>query len=168
MIWNKGQSIRDCSVHVLKRNKEVILYLLLYVDDIFMKRSIEKDIDKLKKTLNVEFNMKDLGEVKRIIEMNIKRNCKRSDKTVNIHLEWKMIKPSTFIWIITQSFRLCNVLKPNKKKDDEEYSLCKWDWKHHVWYGLCPNLTYVVKIIISLWPILVKFIRNTWSGCWDI
>lgn len=36
-------------------------------------------MDKLKKTLIVEFEMKDLGEVKRIIEMNIIRNRKRSE-----------------------------------------------------------------------------------------
>lgn len=53
-------------VYVLKRNDKVILYLLLYVNDILMLISSKKEMDKLKYTLNGELEMKDHGEAERI------------------------------------------------------------------------------------------------------
>lgn len=42
----------DKCVYILKRNEEVIIYLLLYNDDIFMTRSSKEEIDMSNKTLN--------------------------------------------------------------------------------------------------------------------
>lgn len=66
-------------VYIFKRNEEVIIYLLLYVDDILKEISRRVEIYKLNDNLNEEFEIKDLGEVKRIIKMDIMRNCKSSE-----------------------------------------------------------------------------------------
>ena len=50
------------------------VYLLLYVDDILFTSKDISEIKKLKDLLNVEFEMKDLGYVKRILGMDIMRN----------------------------------------------------------------------------------------------
>lgn len=46
-----------------------ILYLLLYVKDIWMESYNIKEINNFKETLNEEFEMKDLGKHKTIIGM---------------------------------------------------------------------------------------------------
>lgn len=68
----------DC-VCILKRNYEVIIYLLLYINDIFMANSSTKEIMKLNKTLSEEFKMKDIDEDKKNLGMNIKRNREKSE-----------------------------------------------------------------------------------------
>jgi len=61
-------------VHILKKGEKVILYLILYVDDILMASSSKDDIEKLKEKLNDEFEMKDLGPTKKVIGTDILRN----------------------------------------------------------------------------------------------
>ncbi|KAE8673094.1 hypothetical protein F3Y22_tig00111812pilonHSYRG00176 [Hibiscus syriacus] len=53
------------------------IYLLLYVDDMLIASKSQKEIDKLKAQLNQEFEMKDLGEAKKILGMEIRRNRQR-------------------------------------------------------------------------------------------
>ncbi|KAE8725113.1 hypothetical protein F3Y22_tig00009009pilonHSYRG00067 [Hibiscus syriacus] len=53
------------------------IYLLLYVDDILIASKSQKEIDKLKAQLNQEFEMKDLGEAKKILGMEISRDRQR-------------------------------------------------------------------------------------------
>lgn len=69
----------DNYVYILKMNEKINLYLLLYVDDNLMVSSIKEDIEKLKETLNGKFEMKDLGGVKMILEMDIIKNHKRNE-----------------------------------------------------------------------------------------
>jgi len=45
------------------------IYLLLYVDDMLITFKSKSAIDKLKKDLSFEFEMKDLGEVKKVLGM---------------------------------------------------------------------------------------------------
>ena len=47
------------------------IYLLLYVDDMFIASKSRSAIDKLKKDLSSEFEMKDLGEAKKVLSMKI-------------------------------------------------------------------------------------------------
>ena len=49
------------------------LYLLLYVDDMLIASKSRYVIDKMKKGLSSEFEMKDLGEEKKVLSMEIKR-----------------------------------------------------------------------------------------------
>ena len=53
------------------------LYLLLYVDDMLIASKSKDEIEKLKTQLNQEFEMKDLGEAKKILGMEICRDRAR-------------------------------------------------------------------------------------------
>ena len=50
------------------------IILLLYVDDMLIAGSDIQEINKLKKQLSREFEMKDLGAAKQILGMSIARN----------------------------------------------------------------------------------------------
>ena len=52
------------------------VYLLLYIDDILIASRSRSVIDNLKKDLSSEFEMKDLGEVKKMLGMKIERDRK--------------------------------------------------------------------------------------------
>ncbi|CAJ2646845.1 unnamed protein product [Trifolium pratense] len=75
----------DSCVYMMKRNKKVILYLLLYVDDILMASSDKHEIQKLKEKLNGEFEMKDLGNAKMILGMDILRDRSKGELFLSQH-----------------------------------------------------------------------------------
>ena len=50
------------------------IYLLLYVDDMLISTKSREQITALKKLLNSEFDMKDLGAAKKILDMEITRD----------------------------------------------------------------------------------------------
>jgi len=50
------------------------IYLLLYIDDMLIASKSRSTIDKLKKGLSFEFEMKDLGEAKKVLGMEIERD----------------------------------------------------------------------------------------------
>ena len=52
------------------------IYLLLYMDNLLFTSKSRSAIDKLKKDLSFEFEMKDLGERKKVLGMEIKRGRK--------------------------------------------------------------------------------------------
>jgi len=52
------------------------IYLLLYVGDMLIASNSRYAIDKLKKNLSFEFKMKDLGEAKKVLGMEIQRDWK--------------------------------------------------------------------------------------------
>ena len=56
-----------------------VFYLLLYVDDMLIASKSRSAIDTLKKDLSSEFEMKDLGEAKKVLGMKIERD-RRSGK----------------------------------------------------------------------------------------
>lgn len=72
----------DRSLHLciyIKINEEVIVYLFLYIDDILMVISNTKENNNLKETLNREFEIKDLGETKNILGMDIITNHEKCE-----------------------------------------------------------------------------------------
>ena len=48
--------------------------LLLYVDDMLIASKNRSAINKLKKNLSSEFEMKDLGEARKVLRLEIERN----------------------------------------------------------------------------------------------
>ena len=64
-------------VYFRKLQEESFIYLLLYVDDMLIASKSKDKIEKLKTQLNQEFEMKDLGEVKKILGMEICRDRAR-------------------------------------------------------------------------------------------
>uniref|UniRef100_A0A5B7BYT4 Reverse transcriptase Ty1/copia-type domain-containing protein n=1 Tax=Davidia involucrata TaxID=16924 RepID=A0A5B7BYT4_DAVIN len=64
----------DHYVYFRKLRDGSFIYLLLYVDDMLIASKSKVEIDRLKVQLNSEFDMKDLGEAKKILGMEIKRD----------------------------------------------------------------------------------------------
>ncbi|KAD4889451.1 hypothetical protein E3N88_21524 [Mikania micrantha] len=72
----------DHCCYIKKFSKSYII-LLLYVDDMLIAGSDMKEINKLKKQMSEEFEMKDLGAVKQILGMSIFRNSKDGSLTLS-------------------------------------------------------------------------------------
>ncbi|TYH50901.1 hypothetical protein ES332_D10G236100v1 [Gossypium tomentosum] len=68
---------------VAKLHDGSFIYLLLYVDDMLIASKSQKEIDKLKAQLNQEFEMKNLGEAKKILGMEISRDRQRGKLCLN-------------------------------------------------------------------------------------
>lgn len=68
----------DHCVYFKKLQDGSFIYLLLYVDDMLIASKNVKEIEKLKAQMKNKFEMKDLGEVKKILGMEITRNRKKS------------------------------------------------------------------------------------------
>ncbi|RDY04297.1 hypothetical protein CR513_12017, partial [Mucuna pruriens] len=66
-------------VYILKKDAKILLYLLLYVDDILLASSKKDVINRLKSKLNFEFEIKELGEAKRILGMDISKNRSKEE-----------------------------------------------------------------------------------------
>ncbi|TXG47175.1 hypothetical protein EZV62_026469 [Acer yangbiense] len=64
----------DHCVYFRKLQDGTFVYLLLYVDDMLIASKSKVEIDRLKAQLSSEFDMKDLGETKKILGMEIKRD----------------------------------------------------------------------------------------------
>ena len=57
-----------------KLSRGEYIYVLLYVDDMLIASKSKSAIDKLKKDLSFEFEMKDLGKAKKVLGMEIERD----------------------------------------------------------------------------------------------
>ncbi|KAG8486257.1 hypothetical protein CXB51_019640 [Gossypium anomalum] len=64
----------DHCVYFQKLQEGIFVYLLLYVDDMLIASKSKVEIERLKTQLNFEFEMKDLGEAKKILGMEICRD----------------------------------------------------------------------------------------------
>ena len=69
-----SRSKYDSCVYHQKLNDDFFIYLLLYVDDMLIAAKNMSEVGKLKAQLKQEFEMKDLGAVKKILGMKIHRN----------------------------------------------------------------------------------------------
>ena len=67
----------DHCVYLRRLEAGSYIYLLLYVDDMLIAAKSQVEIDRLKAQLSKEFEMKDLGEAKKILGMEI-LGCHRS------------------------------------------------------------------------------------------
>lgn len=76
---------------IVRRGFDIYVYKLreihslptLYVDDIFMANSSKKEFGKFEDTLNEEFKMKYLGEIKMIIWIHIMKKLNRGELFVS-------------------------------------------------------------------------------------
>ena len=66
----------DPCVYYNKLMGEEYIYLLLYVDNMLSAFKSKSVIDKLKKDLSFEFEMKDLSKAKKVLGMEIERDQK--------------------------------------------------------------------------------------------
>ncbi|KAL5865755.1 hypothetical protein ACOSQ3_003269 [Xanthoceras sorbifolium] len=68
------KSTHDHCVYFRKLQDGSFIYLLLYVDDMLIASKSQLEIERLKAQLHQEFEMKDLGEAKKILGMEISRD----------------------------------------------------------------------------------------------
>jgi len=61
-----------CLLQVTRWKKYI--YLLLYVDDMLIASQSRSTIDRLKRQSSSEFEMKDLGEIKKVLCIEIERD----------------------------------------------------------------------------------------------
>ena len=64
----------DACVYYKKLDKGLIIYLLLYVDDMLIACKDKSEICKLKSLLSSKFEIKDLGDAKKILGMELIRD----------------------------------------------------------------------------------------------
>ena len=64
----------DSCVYIRERRGVAVAFLLLYVDDMLVAASDRDEVLKVKSELQLKFEMKDLGEARRILGMDIIRN----------------------------------------------------------------------------------------------
>lgn len=61
----------DICTYIFKRSEKIILFLVLYVNDILMTNSKTNEIDKVKEALNGEFYLQKLVEKFRMFDAKI-------------------------------------------------------------------------------------------------
>ena len=64
----------DHCVYLRRLSDGFYIYLLLYVDDMLVACKNKAEIERLKTQLSLEFEMKDLGEAKKILGMEVARD----------------------------------------------------------------------------------------------
>ncbi|KAM2680165.1 hypothetical protein EV2_011992 [Malus domestica] len=80
---NYSRNQYDHCVYFKKLQDESFIYLLIYVDDMLIASKNVEEIEKLKKQMKNEFEMKDLGEAKKIIGMEITRDREKGLVSLN-------------------------------------------------------------------------------------
>lgn len=68
------RSSYDCCVYFRHVSNRISIYLLIYVDDMLIASQSDKEIQQLKVKLKFAFEMKELGEARKILEIEIKRD----------------------------------------------------------------------------------------------
>lgn len=71
----------DPSIHILQKGKEIIV-VSIYVDDFLLASNYMPALANLQESLAIEYEMKDLGEVKTIIGWQISRDL--STRTIRV------------------------------------------------------------------------------------
>ena len=122
------RSLYDPCVYFPKLSSGEYINLLLYVDDMLIASKNRSSIDKLKVQLSSEFEMKDMGESRRILGMKIERDRvkRRVSLTQKAYLQKVLQKfligdeAKSMSSPLTPHFKLSARMSP-KTVDDREY-----------------------------------------------
>ena len=99
------------------------LYLLLYVDDILIVGKSRREISNLKLILSSEFDMKDLGQAKRILGIDIKRRrpdvimLSQKNYLVKVLQKFNMDKAKPVSIPLSPQFKLSKDLAPKTEQE---------------------------------------------------
>lgn len=104
----------DHCVYFKKLRDGSFIYFLLYVDDMMIASNNKKEIDNLKQKLSTEFEMKDLGEAKKILGMEIQHDRKK----VKVCLSQK-----AYLKKVLQKFGICEGTKSVSTPLDPHFKL---------------------------------------------
>ena len=114
----------------LKKLNDIFIILVLYVDDMLILRKIMDEINRLKAQMARNFDMKDLGAVKQILDIEIhrdRRNGKISfsqEKYVEKILErFEMNKANCVNVPLCSHFKLYSILCPSSV-EEKDYMSC--------------------------------------------
>ena len=109
----------DSCIHVKKVVNSVMVYLLLYVDDILIAHKSKSEIQVVKAKLQKEFEMKELGNARRILGMEIERDKKNetlflSQKSYiqKILQRYNMFDSRSMLTPIASHFKLSSTQSP--------------------------------------------------------
>ncbi|CAM8937412.1 unnamed protein product [Rhodiola kirilowii] len=75
----------DACLYLKRPKPDLNVYLLLYVDDILIMSNSKTKVDKIKRELKANFDMKDLGLVKKILGISIIRDKKNRKMYLSQH-----------------------------------------------------------------------------------
>ena len=113
----------------LKVARDSNIYLLLYVDDMLIAAKSKTEIDKLKKQLSNEFEMKDLGAAKKMLGMQISRDrpsgklyLSQSGYINKVLRRFNMHDAKPVSTPLAAHFRLSSALCPESNDDIEHMS----------------------------------------------
>jgi len=135
-----------------KQNDD-LTYLVLYVDNMLIAVRNKVHIQKLKAQLKKEFNMKDLGEVKKILGMKITWDTgMKITWAISRELHYESVgkfnmtkaRLSPLFWHVTSNYRPSSVHNHWKRTRRclEYHMLVRWD---HLWFAL--DLTYPMQLV---------------------
>ncbi|KAG8489513.1 hypothetical protein CXB51_017534 [Gossypium anomalum] len=177
----------DSCVYFKKNNDGSFVYLLLYVDDMLIAAKDKGEIRKVKAQLSEEFEMKDLGPVKKILGMKILRDRKTSKLYLSqkgyiekLLCRFNMRSAKPVSTPLAAHFRLSSTLSP--QSDDEI------EYMSHVPYSsavgslmyamVCsrPDLSYAVSAVSRYmanpgkehWKVvqwILRYLRGTTDVC---
>ena len=109
----------DSCVYIKEREGKSVAFLLLYVDDMLVTGSDINEIQKVKHDLKCRFEMKDLGEAKRILGIDIIRDRKRRVLWLSQqHYIDKVLKK--FQMKLGQQFQLSAEQSPKSREEVEQ------------------------------------------------
>jgi len=162
----------DSCVYMLKSGEKIILYLLLYVNDILMASSSKDEIVKLKEKLNGEFEMKDLGPTKRVLGIDILRNRDKGELFFsqlsylkNVVERFRMSNSKTVSTPLGHHTKL--YIKQCPQSEDEKQEMESIPYASGVgsiMYGMVcsrPDLAYAVSIVS-------RFMENPGIVHWQV
>jgi len=122
------RSIFDLCVYLCKLLSSEYISLLLYVDDMLIASKNRSSIDKLKVQLSLEFEMKDLGEAKKILGIKIERDRVKGEVSLTQKAYFQKVLQKFLISceaksvssLLTPHFKLSAKMYP-QTVDDREY-----------------------------------------------
>ena len=161
----------DCCIYVKGLEDESLIFLLLYVDDMLIVAKKMREVDKLKRLLSKEFDMKDLGEAKKILGMEIHRNrvagrlwLSQRSYVEKVLDRFNMKNAKSVSTPLAHHFKLSSTQCP--KTDDEIQEMSKVPYASAVgclmYAMVCtrPDLAQAVSMVS-------KFLSNPGRPHWD-
>ena len=100
------------------------IILLLYFDDMLIAGGSKRDIDKLKRELSKEFEMKDLGAAKQILGMRITKNSgvlrlSQEEYMKNVLSRFNMGEEKPVTTHLATDFKLSKKQSPTTKEEQD-------------------------------------------------
>lgn len=152
------RSSYDTCVYYKEYKKGKFIYLLLYVDDMLIACKDKSEIEKTKDFLKKEFEMKELGDAKKILGMEITRNrslkllkLSQSGYTEKVLENYSMAQGKVVQTPIGQHFKLSASNSP--QTDEEKQGMSNVPYASAVgslmYLMVCtrPDIAYCVSIV---------------------